>query len=236
VYRVSSGIFSRVRPSAQIKCAEFDCKNSDSLQRHMIRHGNLPTPSGRSKRACVTCHASKIKCDGDQSCSRCLKKGVKCIYDQQDPPLQREALVEKSSEESTVIPSTAPLASSNIPPTAPVQLSVVPNGENFAAQGLEWVLSSRIEKGSTSPWIRDDDPLGLSDFLMQKYAELYFSHFHHRWPIIHSPTWQADAPNIMASSVYMIGAWLEGTRGSKEFAISKHGRLMGHISRRLVCP
>ena len=57
------------------------------MQRHLLRHGNSPgpSPSGRSKHACVTCHASKIKCDGNKPCSACMKKGVEeCKYELRD--------------------------------------------------------------------------------------------------------------------------------------------------------
>jgi hypothetical protein len=54
---------------------------SDGLQRHLGRHGQeFKKSSGRSKKACLTCHSSKIKCDGNEPCSRCSKKGIPCKY------------------------------------------------------------------------------------------------------------------------------------------------------------
>jgi hypothetical protein len=82
---------------------EYEFCSSDSLQRHRLRHRDWPkpSPSGRSKHACVACHASKIKCDGSRPCSRCLKKGLgECRYELTDqnaaqaspaPPLGAEA-------------------------------------------------------------------------------------------------------------------------------------------------
>ncbi|TVY14195.1 Krueppel-like factor 11 [Lachnellula arida] len=70
---------------------QYECKvclqkfnRGDSLQRHLARHGDdyKPSPSGRVKRACITCHKGKSKCDGDQPCSRCHSKGAVCRYEQ----------------------------------------------------------------------------------------------------------------------------------------------------------
>lgn len=60
--------------------------NSDSLQRHLARHGDVfkPAPSGRSKRACLACRAGKVKCDGNDKCSTCVKKCIDCKYRQED--------------------------------------------------------------------------------------------------------------------------------------------------------
>lgn len=69
---------SKYDPRTDILCY------SDSLQRHFTRHGSsvISRPSGRSKHACVACHASKIKCDGSNPCSACMKKDPNgCKYD-----------------------------------------------------------------------------------------------------------------------------------------------------------
>ncbi|KAF7909500.1 uncharacterized protein EAF01_003218 [Botrytis porri] len=54
---------------------------SDGLQRHLGRHGQqFKKHTGRSRRACASCHSSKIKCDGNNPCSRCEKKNISCKY------------------------------------------------------------------------------------------------------------------------------------------------------------
>ena len=62
---------------------DIDISNSDSLQRHTIKHATAtePNPSGRSKRACLTCRTGKVKCNGNEICSRCIKKGINCQYE-----------------------------------------------------------------------------------------------------------------------------------------------------------
>jgi hypothetical protein len=66
--------------------------------------------------------------------------------------------------------------------------------------------------------------------------ELYLDHFHHRWPIIHIPSFEKeDGPYVLTASVEMIGAWLQGSCSSKTIARTLHDRLTNHIFQRLVC-
>jgi hypothetical protein len=68
-----------------------------------------------------------------------------------------------------------------------------------------------------------------------KYLDIYFTHFHHRWPILHSPTFEVEtAPPVLLSCVIMIGACIHGRRDSKELAVSLHTRVSDWIFPRLV--
>lgn len=105
--------------------------SSDSLQRHLARHGDVfkPTPSGRSKRACISCRAGKIKCDGNDRCATCVKRGVECKYRQEDQPVTTE------SQRRTESPNPAPsevmevdqLSLTSAPVIAPESTSVSRN-------------------------------------------------------------------------------------------------------------
>lgn len=66
------------------------------------------------------------------------------------------------------------------------------------------------------------------------YLEAYFSSFHHRWPILHRPTFEGDESTLVVSSVKMIGAWLVGSQESKSFAVTWHDALMEQLVPRLV--
>lgn len=71
----------------------------------------------------------------------------------------------------------------------------------------------------------------------QKYLDAYFAYFHHRWTIIHAPTFDDKThPPVVLSSMCMIGAWLSGAQDSRELAAAMHDRLVAHIIPRLVCP
>lgn len=77
----------------------------------------------------------------------------------------------------------------------------------------------------------------LPESKIAKYSELYFTHFHHRWPVIHAPIFDAEtAAPALLSCVTMIGACIHGTSDSKEFAMSLHARVNDYIFARLVCP
>jgi hypothetical protein len=82
----------------------------------------------------------------------------------------------------------------------------------------------------------EDWPL-LSKPETAKYLKLYFSHFHHRWPILHAPTFDRETvPPVLLSCVTMIGACIHGAKGSKELAWSLHTRVIDYIFPRLVRP
>ena len=66
--------------------------------------------------------------------------------------------------------------------------------------------------------------------------ELYLDHFHHRWPIIHIPSFEKGGdPYVLTASVEMIGAWLQGSCTSKMVALTLHDRLSNHVFQRMVC-
>jgi hypothetical protein len=70
----------------------------------------------------------------------------------------------------------------------------------------------------------------------KEHYELYLDHFHHRWPVIHIPSFEkGDDPYVLTASVEMIGAWLQGSCSSKMVALTLHDRLTNHIFQRLVC-
>jgi hypothetical protein len=69
----------------------------------------------------------------------------------------------------------------------------------------------------------------------EKYLELYYLHFHHRWPLFHRPSLNEEAPGIIvSSSMAMIGAWLEGSLEAKKHALDSHEKLVTNITSQLV--
>jgi hypothetical protein len=67
-------------------------------------------------------------------------------------------------------------------------------------------------------------------------GELYFIHFHPRWPVFHAASFDEDESVCLSSSMLMIGKWLERTEESRQTAIDIHSRLMDHLFPKLVCP
>jgi hypothetical protein len=82
---------------------------------------------------------------------------------------------------------------------------------------------------------RHKDLYPLTEAASRKYLHFYFTYFHHRWTVIHTPS-LIVRPNfsVVVSSTRMIGAWISGTQDARWLAISMHERLMAHIIPQLV--
>lgn len=206
---------------------------SDSLHRHLARHGESFKPSStRSKSACLACHAAKIKCDGDKQCHNCVKKGVECKYRPNDTTDLVAQLDERagqlevsdsgismndSSPEANSTPSSDSHSSDPPPPAFPI-----PRSEAY----INW-SSIRIQK--------DDEPIKL---YRTPNSDLYFTHIHHRFPIIHRPSYIAETKGrtlqLLKSSMEMVGAFLEGSTQSREFALQLHQKLVAECLLEIV--
>lgn len=68
------------------------------------------------------------------------------------------------------------------------------------------------------------------------YTQEFFRSFHHRWTLIHRPTYEVTSSDTpLVASVRMIGAWLIGTVESKKVAWTIHEKCMIEILPKLVC-
>lgn len=67
------------------------------------------------------------------------------------------------------------------------------------------------------------------------YAEEFFKSFHHRWALIHRPTYEmASSDTKLLASIRMIGAWLIGTADSRRFAWATHEKCISEFLPKLV--
>lgn len=83
--------------------------------------------------------------------------------------------------------------------------------------------------------LRNTPVRSIPKSVTKEHYELYLDLFHHRWPIIHIPSFEkGDEPYVLTASVEMIGAWLQGTCPSKLVALTLHDRLINHIFQRMV--
>lgn len=87
---------------------------SDLLARHKKRCNSEQDPSRR--KSCVACTESKIKCDRQQPCSKCVSRGKECIFLPVTPSKTTQASVSPSNSQSPpalpALPSLADLSSS----------------------------------------------------------------------------------------------------------------------------
>ncbi|PMD37524.1 hypothetical protein L207DRAFT_77233 [Hyaloscypha variabilis F] len=246
---------------------------SDSLLRHLAKHGSVfkPNPSGRSKRACITCHAGKTKCDGNEKCSTCLKRGIDCRYRTQDenqppsPPVEQDHPMDwqgSTSSRSSAKEQEPPGRSSanptnlgnpaHLPQTPDEPLLEVSIG-NDTQQALSLTSSSLFQvpnihglvdwsavkirtdsAAADASLVLDPNLENRPDSTSATYLELYYAHFHHRWPIVHRPS-LAEEPSIgiVFSSMTMIGAWLDGSVEAKKRALDSHETLITDITSQL---
>lgn len=66
---------------------------------------------------------------------------------------------------------------------------------------------------------------------VEEYVELYFTHFHPRWPFLHQKTFSAHhEPPLLVYSVVMIGMWIAGKGSLQRRAVDLHNKL-GHCIR-----
>jgi hypothetical protein len=214
--------------------------HSDSLHRHLLRHGDefKPTPSGRSKKACITCHKGKIKCDGNQPCSKCASKGSECRYEQPTASAQVASSSDTGQDQS---------------PTEVVE-AMPPNFFDAASNALsktgliDWLALKVQNDANKQPQISlPDTPAGsldsndahtrpmAPDHLEESYIDLYFKYFHHRWPIVHRPSFAGSELGLfLKCAMKMIGAWHCGTGESMMYSLAMHGYLMVHLPSMLV--
>ncbi|TVY43912.1 hypothetical protein LOCC1_G003520 [Lachnellula occidentalis] len=222
--------------------------NSDSLQRHVIRHGATfaHIPLGRAKRACFNCRVSKLKCDRNNPCFSCVKKGVQCKF-QHDGDIQRPSRDASSStapgtshplnHASTTAFTARPCASNMVDDTTTQQTSLedpYTRPSTTKPRGLIDWTSVEIRPDPQVPASASNEVDSVKEDA-QKYTEIYFKQFHHRWPIEHRVSREYDGKDtdLCDLSIRMIGAWLLGTSESVGFALETHNEVMGHLLTRL---
>jgi hypothetical protein len=98
---------------------------------------------------------------------------------------------------------------------------------------IDW-MSTRIQN---DPEAVNSMSLGHGEVnpIDRKYLDSFFENFHHRWGLIHRPSFEEvnnDTPLIAAMK--MIGAWLHGTQQSRDHAITVHEGLIDNLLPRLV--
>ncbi|OJJ39979.1 hypothetical protein ASPWEDRAFT_33325 [Aspergillus wentii DTO 134E9] len=53
---------------------------SDTLQRHVRKQHKITEPLNRARRACVSCHAGKSRCEGGVPCEECVRRNIQCSF------------------------------------------------------------------------------------------------------------------------------------------------------------
>ncbi|KAJ5673965.1 C2H2 type zinc finger domain protein [Penicillium macrosclerotiorum] len=53
---------------------------SDTLRRHIQRQHHINEPLNRARQACAGCHAVKTRCEGGAPCRECVRRNIKCSF------------------------------------------------------------------------------------------------------------------------------------------------------------
>jgi hypothetical protein len=84
----------------------------------------------------------------------------------------------------------------------------------------------------------DSVPLEDEDRAAQTkhYVNLYFTHFHSHWPILHRATFSIpDEPPLLLQAVLMIGLWVSDKPSARQAAVDLHQKLGLWIREQRVC-
>jgi hypothetical protein len=75
----------------------------------------------------------------------------------------------------------------------------------------------------------------VSEEAEKNYIDSYFQYFHHRWPIVHRPSYKGSDQRLpLLCAMSMIGAWEFGSGGSRMYSMVMHDYLMARIPPLLV--
>ncbi|KAK2007299.1 hypothetical protein LZ32DRAFT_56457 [Colletotrichum eremochloae] len=187
----------------------------DTLRRHMALHGPSAPPA-RVAQACIPCHRTKTRCDGQQPvCSTCREKGKFCEWPQ---PLG------KSSSASPSASSTAPETTPN-PITPPGSLA-----PGMSSTGMLMPTTMAPTVATTSDII-DFITLGSQSFLTESMTLqsqiVYFEQFHPQWPLLHRGLYETNVqPRLLVGAVVTVGLWFAGSPQTKDLSKRLHDQLL----------
>ncbi|WYZ46636.1 hypothetical protein EsH8_IX_000861 [Colletotrichum jinshuiense] len=196
----------------------------DTLRRHMVLHGPSAPPT-RVAQACVPCHRTKTRCDGQQPvCSTCSDKGKCCKWP--------ETRGKSQSERSSLSPSNSSAAGCT--PPNPVILPQ-PTAPCLPPSSMH-VLTSTPPTPTTMPETHDVSPESiLSETMRLQLQNIYFTEFHPHWPLLHRQMFETTAQHtLLTRAVITVGLWFAASPDSKALAIKLHDHLLVETGNKLL--
>ncbi|KAL5337511.1 hypothetical protein BJX70DRAFT_409198 [Aspergillus crustosus] len=207
----------------RLTCEQCDktFDRADSLRRHQQLHSreqqgqSLP----RTTKACDQCHASKTRCNGQDPCNACSRRGVACQFNRES---KRAA---GRNPDSTV--SGSDTGDSQLPRSDTMQDLILLHENKLREQGL--LGAPDLVQATTKP----TEP-GGSDIDTDHYVDVYFDHFHYQWPMLHAHSFTlSKEPQILFLAVVMIGLWVTGDKAPRARAVTMHEKLLTLIETRM---
>ncbi|KAL4977919.1 hypothetical protein BDW66DRAFT_131324 [Aspergillus desertorum] len=191
----------------------------DTLRRHVRRdhedsHSQLD--SARAMQACAGCRGAKVRCRGESPCARCRVRGMRCVFDRPAPRFAVEREHEREPKADASLEADAKFdASTSQTNSASQQDKAQAGQENRQAEcsrpnpnsGL--ASANSVDRAKTQHWV-----------------DLYFTHFHPHWPILHRGTFDiAHEPPFLVQAVVMVGLWISETPRGKRAATELYDQL-----------
>jgi hypothetical protein len=174
----------------------------------------------RNKHACYHCRLGKVRCAGGNPCTTCSKKGVECKIQSRSNPQESPLILEESID----------------PPNDNSALTQV-----YVSSAHHLASLSNHSTVITRQAIGQSGNVGLGQetstkSFQHKVGEAYFTHFHHRWPILHASRLETHGTSMLKMSVDMINTWLgkDIATKRKETTLAIHRRLMNEVVPKLV--
>ncbi|KAL4994501.1 hypothetical protein BDV10DRAFT_150570 [Aspergillus recurvatus] len=216
---------------------------TDSLRRHRQLHRREKEHEGsgpRTVKACDRCHEGKTRCDGGHPCGVCLRRGARCTYDRttkvgagtglrtggpgQGRPQKLHGVSETARAPDIQIHSSGSGARQTPISGSEIQDLLLQHESNLREKGLLGTPAA----GSPEPRSQSAD-LGIDH-----YVDVYFSHFHYQWPLIHRAAFgRSNEPPILLLAIVMIGLWVTGDTAARERAEKMHEKLLALLENRI---
>ncbi|EFQ25971.1 uncharacterized protein GLRG_01115 [Colletotrichum graminicola M1.001] len=210
-------------PSFSCPSCGANFTRGDTLRRHMVLHGPSAPPA-RVAQACIPCHRTKTRCDGQQPvCLTCIGKGKSCEWPQPcGKPSSRSPYRSSTASETTpnLITHPEPLASRVSSPSLPMQ-AIMPSTMATMIDTIDFNTSE-------SQWF-------LTELRSLQSQIVYFEHFHPQWPLLHRGLYETTKqPRLLVRAVVTVGLWFDGSSKSKDLSIKLHDHLLIETGNKLV--
>ncbi|KAL4993371.1 Isochorismatase family-domain-containing protein [Aspergillus recurvatus] len=177
----------------------------DTLRRHVRRDhadSQAQLDSARAMQACEGCRGAKVRCRGESPCARCRVRGIRCVFDHSAPKPGVEPEPEPEPEHE---PEADVDASVDANVDADADLDSSASQANPSRQQDE---KRQVEDNNPNlgPGLASAEPVDRAK--TQRWVDLYFTHFHPHWPILHRGTFDiAHEPPFLVQAVVMVGLW-----------------------------
>ncbi|KAL4930417.1 uncharacterized protein BDV17DRAFT_289646 [Aspergillus undulatus] len=233
------------RLTCEVCNKSFD--RTDSLRRHRLLHARAGEEAPpRTSRACDQCHSSKTRCDGGTPCNVCSsRRGGACTFDRfskraggrgrSPKPSTRTGDIRRALETHRlnaegISDGSSEIAGSNRHDPNFQRTEM----EDLMLQHERQLREQGLLNSAGAPTTGEAPAGGNADLDIDHYVEVYFSHFHYQWPMLHSRAFRlSKEPQILLLAVVMIGLWVTGESTAQARAETMHEKLITLLENRM---